>query len=203
VDWAQQLLQVKHWQDGHAGEECWFAYFAHPEIDIHNYGIRCHAMPTPDTGWVGGSDIVPPQIHGIVLISAGDLSGCEWPSALMNPYRSFQKLTPVERIDYGVFVYHGDFPVSEAAALSRAQRANELLAQHQPEQAITLAGEAAAIDPGGVLAQTALGDAAIALGKKDEARAAWEAAIHNAGALEPDAQVSFIPDLQTKLKGLQ
>ena len=203
VDWAQQLLQVKRWQDEHAGEECWFAYFAHPEIDIHNYGIRCHAMPTLDTFWSGGADIVPTSIHGTILISAGDLSGCEWPSALLNPYRPFQKLTPAETIDYGLFVYRGDFPVPEAAALSRAQRANELLVQHQPEQAITLAREAAAIDPGGVLAQTALGDAAIALGKKDEARVAWEAAIHNAGTLEPDAQVSYIPNLQTKLKGLQ
>ena len=28
VDWAQQLYQVKQWQDRHPGEECWFAYFA-------------------------------------------------------------------------------------------------------------------------------------------------------------------------------
>ena len=199
VDWAQQLLQVKRWQGRHPNEECWFAYFAHPEIDIHNYGIHCHSMPTPDTGWTGGSDIVPPAIHGTVLISAGDLSGCEWPSALMNPYRSFQKLKPAETIDYGVFVYRGDFPVPEAAALSRAQRANELLAQHQAEQAMTLAREAVTIDPGGVLAQTALGDTAMALSKKDAARAAWQTAIQNARALEPDAQVSYIPDLETKL----
>lgn len=54
VDWAQQLIQVKAWQDRHPGEECWFAYFAHPEIDPEVYGIHCHHLPTIDTFWVGG-----------------------------------------------------------------------------------------------------------------------------------------------------
>jgi hypothetical protein len=80
VDWAQQLIQVKEWQDRNPGEECWFAYFARPEIDPGVYGITCHGLPTIDTFWAGGSDIVPPTINGTVLISAGDLSGCEWPS---------------------------------------------------------------------------------------------------------------------------
>ncbi|MGA2085421.1 MAG: glycosyltransferase family 39 protein, partial [Terracidiphilus sp.] len=79
VDWAQQLFQVKEWQDRHPGEECWFAYFARPEVDPAVYGIHCQALPNIDTLWLGGSDIVPPEIHGSVLISAGDLSGCEWP----------------------------------------------------------------------------------------------------------------------------
>jgi predicted negative regulator of RcsB-dependent stress response len=47
-----------------------------------------------------------------------------------------------------------------------------------------------------------LGDAAVALGHKDEARQAWQAAIDSAKHLEPDAQVSYIPDLEAKLKRL-
>jgi hypothetical protein len=54
VDWGQQLLQVKAWHDKHPGEECWFAYFAHPEIDLAEYGIPCHHLPTIDTFWLGG-----------------------------------------------------------------------------------------------------------------------------------------------------
>jgi tetratricopeptide (TPR) repeat protein len=202
VDWAQQLLQVKRWQDRHPDEECWFAYFARPEIDPATYGIHCHALPTSDTLGLGGADITPPNIHGTVLLSAGDLSGCEWPSSSMNPYRDFQPLKPAESIDYGVLVYRGDFPVHQAAALSRAQHANELLAAGKPDQALPLAREAVAIDPTEIISQTTLGDIAAALGQKDEARQAWQAAIASARQLEPDAQVSYIPDLETKLRKL-
>ncbi|MGP8174137.1 MAG: glycosyltransferase family 39 protein [Terracidiphilus sp.] len=202
VDWGQQLFQVKEWQDRHPGEECWFAYFARPEVDPAVYGIRCHALPNIDTLWLGGSDIVPPEIHGSVLISAGDLSGCEWPSSRLNPYTTFQSLKPDEMIDYGVLVYHGNFPMNQAAALSRAQRANELLAAGKPAEALPLALEAVAIDPEEIISQTALGDIAAALGKKDEARQGWQAAIASARRMEPDAQVSYIPDLEAKLKRL-
>jgi len=200
VDWGQQLLQVRQWQDKHPTEECWFAYFARPEVDPSTYGIHCHALPTIDTLWLGGSDIVPPNIHGTVLLSAGDLSGCEWPSSGMNPYRDFQSLGPAESIDYGVLVYRGDFSVRQAAALSRAQHANQLLAAGKPDQALPLAQEAVAIDPSEIISQTALGDIAFAIGQKGEARQAWQTAIASARHLEPDAQVSYIPDLETKLR---
>jgi 4-amino-4-deoxy-L-arabinose transferase-like glycosyltransferase len=202
VDWGQQLLQVKQWQDNHPDEECWFAYFARPEVHPATYGIRCHALPTIDTFWLGGADIVPPRIQGTVLLSAGDLSGCEWPSSSMNPYRNFQSLQHAEMIDYGVLVYRGDFPMHQAAALSRAQHANQLLAAGKPDQALPLAREAVAIDPTEILSQTALGDIASALGQKDEARQAYQAAIDSARRLEPDAQVSYIPDLEKKLRKL-
>ncbi len=202
VDWAQQLIQVKQWQDRHPGEECWFAYFARPEIDPAVYGIHCHAMPNLDTLWLGGSDIVPQVINGYVLISAGDLSGCEWPSSRMNPYAIFQPLKPVEMIDYGVLVYQGSFQVDQAAALSRALRANELFAQGKLPEALALAREAVSLDPGEIVSQTALGDIAAAMGQKDEARKAWQAAIASARRLEPEAQVSYIPDLEAKLKKL-
>lgn len=202
VDWGQQLYQVKQWQDRHPGEECWFAYFARPEIDPATYGIRCHAMPQLDTFWLGGADIIPPTISGNVLISAGDLSGCEWPSGLMNPYRSFQRLQPAEMIDYGVMVYHGTFDVKQTAALSRAINAFQLLWAGKAQEALPLAREAVAIDPEEIMSQTALGDAAAALGQKEEARKAWQAALISAQRLEPEAQVSYIPDLEAKLKKL-
>ena len=202
TDWAQQLYQVKDWQDQHPGEECWFAYFAYPEIDPAVYGIRCHHLPTADTFWMGGSDIVPPSIQGSVLISAGDLSGCEWPSSRMNAYRGFQRLKPDAKIDYGVLVYRGNFQVNQAAALSRAQNAYLLLGKGKPAEALALAREAVTIDPEEIISQTALGDVAAALGQKDEARKAWQAALASARQLEPDAQVSYVPDLEAKLKKL-
>jgi len=202
VDWAQQLLQVKEWQDQHASEECWFAYFARPEIDPASYGIHCHALPTLDTQFLGGAEIIPATVKGTVLISAGTLSGCEWPSGKVNPYRSFLPLKPAETIDDSVFVYRGSFDISDAAAVARAQRSASLLAEKKPGEALALAREAVGIAPGNLSAQTALGDASAATGDKQAAQVAWLAAIQIAKQLEPDAQVSYVPDLEAKIKGL-
>jgi 4-amino-4-deoxy-L-arabinose transferase-like glycosyltransferase len=202
VDWAQQLYQVREWQDLHPSQSCWFAYFAYPEIDPAVYGIHCNMLPTTDTGWGSDASIVPPVIHGPVFIGAGDLSGCEWSSSQLNPYRSFQPVKPVASIDYGVFVYQGSFAVPQAAALSRVQHAGELLRQHHPQQALVLAREAASLDPGDLFAETSLGDAASATGQTEEARTAFESAILRAKRLSPDAQKLYLPDLQAKLSKL-
>ncbi len=202
VDWAQQLYQVKQWQDRHPGEECWFAYFAWPEIDPATYGITCHHLPSIDTFWLGGADVVPANISGNVLISAGDLSGCEWPSQRMNPFREFQAVQPAETLDYSVMAYRGSFDVKQAAALSRAINATQLMWKGDAKNALPLAREAVAIDPTEIMSQTALGDASAALGMKEEARTAWTAALTEAKTLEPDAQISYVPDLEAKLSKL-
>jgi predicted negative regulator of RcsB-dependent stress response len=59
-----------------------------------------------------------------------------------------------------------------------------------------------AIAPGDLFAETALGDAEAASGNKDAARAAWQRALAVARQLEPDAQVSYIPDLEAKIQRL-
>ena len=199
VDWAQQLYQVKAWQDQHPGNECWFAYFAYPEIDPAVYGIRCHHLPTIDTFWLGGADIIPPVIQGDVLISAGDLSGCEWSSDRQNPYASFKSLKPDAMIDYGVMVYRGTFQMKQAATLSRVQNAYELLRKGKAPEALALAREAVAIDPQDLTSQTARGDIAAAMGQKDEARTAWQAALALARQLEPDEQQGQVEELGKKL----
>jgi Dolichyl-phosphate-mannose-protein mannosyltransferase len=199
VDWAQQLYQVKAWQDRHPGEECWFAYFAYPEIDPATYGITCHHLPNIDTFWLGGADLAPAQLHGSVLISAGDLSGCEWPSGKVSPYGSFQEMAPTEVIDHAVFVYRGDIDLRKAAAMSRAQNAYALLMKGSMDEALAMARAAVAIDPNELLSQMALGDIAAAKGNKDEAQKAWQAALVIAKQLEQDAQASYVPDLEKKL----
>ena len=203
VDWGQQLYQVKAWQDRHPGEECWFAYFARPEIDPANYGIHCHALPTLDTLWLGGWEVTPTVLHGAVLISAGDLSGCEWPSGLVNPYRDFQKMQPAEVIDDSVFVYEGDLHAEKAAAFDRVLAVWQLLGRRQPEAALALAQEAAAMAPGDLFAEMALGDAEAANQNKDAAQAAWQSALVAARQLEPDAQGNYVPGLKARLAGLE
>ena len=92
--------------------------------------------------------------------------------------------------------------MNRAAALSRAQNAYALLAAGKTAEALALAREAVGIDPSEITSQTALGDIAAAMGQKDEARKAWQAAIDSARRMEPEAQVSVIPDLEGKLKKL-
>lgn len=202
VDWAQQLYQVKSWQDAHPGQECWFAYFAYPEIDPATYGITCHHLPNIDAFWLGDTESIPVKVSGTLLLSAGDWSGCEWPSERLNPYRSFLKKKPDALIDNGVLVYQGTFDLAQAAALSRAIQAYHLEWKGNAKDALPLAREAAAIDPTDIMSQSALGDAAGALGLKDEARAAWTAALSEAKKLEPEAQTGYVPDLEEKLRKL-
>jgi tetratricopeptide (TPR) repeat protein len=198
VDWAQQLFQVRAWQERHPAEECWFAYFAYPELNPETYGISCHHLPTADTSW-GGADTVPAVIEGTVLLSAGDLSGCEWPAASLNPYDAFRSAKPEETIDHAVMIYRGRFDMRQAAVLSRAQNATEALGKGDAVRALALAEEAVAIDPSSILGHEARGDALAAMGRKEEARQEWGTSLKEARKIEPGAQPMFVPDLESKL----
>lgn len=202
VDWAQQLYQVKAWVDKHPGEECWFSYFAYPEVDPGVYGIPCKHLPTVDTMWLGGSDIVPPKVTGNVIISAGDLSGGEWSADRENPMRMFKKMQPSDVIDYSVFVFRGTFDMKDSATTSRVQNAYEVLGKRKAPEALALVKEAVAIDPQDLRSLTALGDVSAAMGMKDDARTAWTKALAVAQTLDAEGQAATVPELQEKLKKL-
>jgi len=199
VDWAQQLPHVKQWVDAHPGEECWFAYSAYPELRPQAYGIPCHPLPTDQTEWDFLPVDVPETIHGNILLSADELEACDWPSDQLNVFERFRWMPMAEQIDHGVFVYRGDFHVPEAAALAAVQKANILLGEHRPAEALVAAEKAVALQPENLLAQTALGDARTASGDKNGAQAAYELALAAAHRLEADAQPLFVPDLEQKL----
>jgi tetratricopeptide (TPR) repeat protein len=151
---------------------------------------------------MGGADVVTPKVHGNVLISAGDLSGCEWASGKVSAYEAFHSMKPAEVIDDSVFVYRGNIALRQAAAMSRAQNSYALLMKGKVVDALAIARDAVATDPNELLSQMALGDIAAAKGNKDEARKAWEAALAIVRQLEPDAQASYVPDLQRRLSKL-
>jgi len=200
VDWGRQLYQVKEWEDRHPGEDCWFAYTVRPFIRPETYGVHCHILPNGLGG--SGPDPVPPIIHGSVLLSAAEVEGGLWPSREMNPYRGFQVLKPDEEIDYGVLVYRGDVHMEETGGLSRAFLSHEKFQANQPQQALALAEEAVKLAPGHLYAEWALGDAAAALGKKDEARTAYEAAIIAAKKLDPQRQAEYTQQIEASIKKL-
>jgi hypothetical protein len=200
VDWGRQLYQVKEWEDRHPGEDCWFAYTVRPFIRPETYGVHCHVLPNGLGG--AGKEAVPPVIHGSVLLSAGEVDGSLWPSKEMNPYRGFQTMKPDEEIDYGVLVYRGDVHMEATGGISRAFMAWDQLDAKNPQGALSLAEEAVKLAPDQLYPQWALGDAAAAAGKKDEARAAYNAAIVAAASLDPERRKDYVKALQASLSRL-
>jgi 4-amino-4-deoxy-L-arabinose transferase-like glycosyltransferase len=200
VDWGRQLYQVKEWEDRHPGEECWFAYTVRPFIHPETYGVHCHVLPNGLGG--AGKELVPPIIHGTVLLSAAEVDGSLWPSQGMNPYHAFQTLKPDEEIDYSVLVYRGDIHMEAAGGISRAFLAWDKLQAKQPQEALTLAEEGAKLAPDQILPEWALGDAAAAAGKKDEARAAYNAAIVATNKLDPERRANYVKNIEASLKKL-
>lgn len=202
ADWAQQLLAVKQYLDQRGIKQCWFAYFADPFLRPADYGIPCKPMPTPDAMWERAAYEVPEQVHGPVLISAGDWTWYEMGSSALNPYRSFQALAPAAVIQGGVLVYEGDFHLPLAAALSHVQRSAILLEQKNLAGALAEAQKAAAIAPGDLQPQEALGDALAATGDKQHAREAYAKALQVAATMEDGARQTWGNRLQKKLQAL-
>jgi 4-amino-4-deoxy-L-arabinose transferase-like glycosyltransferase len=204
VDWGQQLYQVRDWEAKHPGEECWFAYMVRPIILPETYGVHCHILPNGTQGAFGlfSGDAVPPVVHGAVLMSASELGGNLWPSRELNPYRALQSRKPDEEIDHGILVFSGDIPMENAAGASRAFMAWGKLQAKQPLEAIQLAEEGVKLAPDNLFAQWALGDAAVATGKKDEARAAYEAALADAKGMAGGVSGAFVAQIGASLKKL-
>jgi 4-amino-4-deoxy-L-arabinose transferase-like glycosyltransferase len=204
VDWGQQLFQVKDWEDRHPGEECWFAYMVRPVVVQETYGVHCHVLPNGMSVDIGapGSEAVPPIVHGAVLLSASELNGALWPSRELNPYSGFQTRKPDEEIDYSVLVYRGDVHMEAAGGASRAFLAWSKLQAKHPQEALSLAEEGVKLAPDNLYTQWALGDAAAALDKKEEARTAYGAAFAEANRLDAGRRAEYEKYSEESLKKL-
>ena len=199
VDWAQQLKATKRYLDQRGVKDCWFVYFAEGVADPNYYGIPCKPLPTTTTLWLNQQIDVPASIDGPVLISAGNLSGFEFGPGSLNPYEQFKRLRPADVIEHGVFVFDGHFEIPLASALSRTQKAQNLLAAKQIEQALMEAQAAVALAPEAVQPQMALGDVLRAMGQLEEARLAYGKALLLAKTIEPEFQVRSIPGIEQSL----
>jgi len=200
TDWAQQLIATKKYLDEHEITNCWFVYFAQGVTDPASYGIPCRLLPTTETLWWLNQPLdVPASIGGTVLISDGDLNGFEFGPAPLNPYEQFQREKPLAVIQDGVYVFHGHYEIPLAAALSRAQNAQNFLAAKNPEAALLEAESAEKLAPDSVPVQIALGDTLRQLNRGEEARAKYEKALTLAKTVQPDFQTSYLADLKAKL----
>lgn len=200
ADWAQQLKATRQYLDSRGVKDCWFVYFGEGVIDTSYYGIPCKPLPTLDGLWVGEKFYDTPQaVDGMVLVSAGDLSGFEFGPGELNPYEQFKTIKPTGVIQNGIYVFEGHFEIPLAAAIGHQQKANDLLAQGKPDEALIEAQRAAELAPNAVASNTALGDVLAALHREGEARVAYERALNEAQTIHPEFQVAAIADLQRKL----
>jgi hypothetical protein len=201
ADWGEQLKWTKKYLDVRGVKDCWFVYFAEGVAEPGYYGIPCKPLPTADSLGLNERIDAPASIDGTVLVSASDLSGFEFGPGPLNPYEQFKRLKPAAVIGREVFVFDGHFDIPLASALSRVQKAQNLLAAGQAEQALAEAQGAVALAPESVQTRMVLGDVLAAAGRADEARAEYEKALQLAKTVEPEFQVRTVPDIERKLAG--
>ena len=199
VDWGQQLMATKKYLDARGVKDCWFVYFAEGVVDHTYYGIPCKPLPTPDALWVNEKFDAPAEIDGPVLISGSNLSGYEYGPAALNPYEQFKHIEPTAVIQNGLFVFDGHFAIPQAAAIGHVQKARDLMESKQLPEALSQAQEAVTLAPNSVGANVALGDVLSAMGRRDEARQAYEEALMLAQTVEPEFQVGWVGSIQGKL----
>src|SRR6185369_2408635 len=136
------------------------------------------------------------SINGPVLISASNLSGVEFGPGSLDPYGQFKLLKPTAVIDHGVFVFDGKFDLSLAAAISKVQKARNLAAAKQLDEALQEAQAAVALSPDSVDTQLALGDILSEKGQPQLARTNYEKALQLAKTIEPDFQIRAVPGIE-------
>ena len=202
ADWGQQLKSIKQYLDQRGVKDCWFVYFAAGVAEPSYYGIPCKPLPTINTLWLNEPIEVPTSINGTVLISAGNLSSVEFGPGPLDPYGQFKSLKPTAVIDCGVFVFHGTFDLSLAAAISKVQKAQNLAQAKQLEQALQEAQAAVALAPNAIQTQLALGDILLELGQPQQARASYEKALGLAKTIEPEFQLRSVPSIEQRLQSI-
>ncbi len=182
--------------------ECWFVYFAAGVAEPSYYGIPCKPLPTINTLWLNLPFDVPTTINGPVLVSASNLSGVEFGPGSLDPYGQFKSLKPTAVIDRGVFVFDGTFDLPLGAAISKVQKARNLVEQKQVDQALQEAQAAVALAPDSIQTQLALGDVLLAMGQPQQARANYEKALELAKTIEPEFQIRSLPGIEGRLQAL-
>jgi len=198
-DWGQQLKSVKKYLYQRGTQECWFLYFAEGVAEPSYYGIPCKPLPTISTLWLNLPIEVPASIDGPVLISASNLSGVEFGPGALDPYGQFKLLKPTAVIDRGVFVFDGKFEMPLVAAISKVQKAQNLVQAKQLDQALQEAQAAVALAPDSIHTQMALGDILLEMGQPQQARTSYEKALELARTIEPEFQVRSVASIEAKL----
>jgi len=199
ADWAQQLHAVKRYTDERHIQNCWFVYFGTGVIDYNYYKIPCKLLPTIESIWLGTLSDATPAIDGPVFISAVNLTGFEFGPPPLNPYEQFKTLKAADAIDSSVFVYQGRFEIPLAAALAHAQKAGVCLAGKRLPEALQEAQQAVALAPDSAEVNAQMGNVLDALGRREEARPYYAAALQLALTEQPGFQHWLVAPLKQRL----
>ncbi len=199
ADWGQQLKSVNRYLAKREVKDCWFIYFGEGVIDYSYYQTPCKLLPTADGLGLADPVETPVAVDGPVLVSASVLSGFEFGPGKLNPYEQFKTLKPVASIDDSVFIYEGHFEIPLAAALTHVQKANILLRERKPTEAMDEAHQAVTLAPDSARTNQAMGAALDAAGRRDEAREYYQKALDLAKSTEPRFQESIIAALEKRL----
>jgi Flp pilus assembly protein TadD len=89
-----------------------------------------------------------------------------------------------------------------AAAISKAQKAQNLIQAKQFDQALQEAQGAVALAPDAIQAQLALGDVLRELGQPEQARAIYQKTLELAKTIEPEFQIRSIPGIEERLQSV-
>jgi hypothetical protein len=200
ADWAQQLHAVKRYTDEHHIGNCWFVYFGTGVIDYSYYHIPCKLLPTVESLWLGALSDATPTIDGPIFISAVDLTGFEFGPPPLNPYEQFKTLKPADVIDSSVFMYEGHFEIPLAAALAHTQKADIFLSAKKFSEALQETQQAEALAPDSASVNATMGRVLDALGRRDEARPYYAAALKQALTIQPEFQRGLASQLKRRVE---
>ena len=186
VDWAQQLKEVNAWTTAHNVKDCWFAYSYLGGVPAYDK-TPCKPLPTGLAMLAQQpSAIVPPHLHGIVLVSAEDAAGTLWGPGSLNPYRQFQDGHPSEMIGHSILVYQGDFDVPLLAAETHLSQVPLLMRMGQPDGALEEAHAAVVLAPQSPSIEAGLGGTYLQMRRMPEAQQAFSSARRESAALSEE-----------------
>ena len=196
VDWGQGVYQTRDYLSRHSIQDCWLAYDG--AVLLSYYRLPC--KPLSGNSSTAGT-IPPASVTGTFVLSDLSISGIEWETPELNPYRAFLAARPVANIGGAVLVYRGTFDLSGVIAVASIARSN-LERESNASAALADAQIALSITPQSVRAQLALGRSLAALGHKEEARSVLHAALAQAQKRGAEWYPGQIADIHWELENL-
>lgn len=196
VDWGQGVYQTRDYLSRHNIQDCWLAYDG--AVLLSYYHLPCKELSGSSS--IAGT-IPPTSVTGTFVLSDLSISGIEWETPELNPYRVFLPAQPIANIGGGVLVYRGTFDLSGVIAVASIARSNQER-ESNASAALADAQIALSITPQSVRAQLALGRSLAALGRKDEARSALHAALAQAQKRGAEWYPGQIADIRWELENL-
>jgi hypothetical protein len=186
-DWGQALFATSRWLKQHGISDCWIAYDG--AADLAYYGVPCRVLP----GNPGDLQELPPeQATGLFIISGLSYAGVEWEPGVLQPYAVFHQYQPEDNIAGAMLVYRGTFDLRGVQAVDLIIRGNRQL-EKDPASALRDAQASLALRPTSVRARLLEARALDSLGRREDAKTSFTAALDQAnrtGAAWYPAQIA-------------